>query len=251
MKFMININAQTLGILPTIFIMLLGLESSAKVEKRIVEARTLCLRIANEKPDIFIGGVEKPHQILLPVQTFSGKFECVLEDGVAIFYKEDGILPNGEPKKTVVAKTKVKASMKEILFFFDVAKKSDEVMYKVIALDDSLQKFPLGQMRVLNLLTSNLDIAIGEHRKILKPGNIAVLPAPKRKNSSNMTNVLGRIQLKDNRWAAFSEFRSKLTESIRVFVISHYDKSSDQPKIKMYRDIPRTLDLAEPNIGSK
>lgn len=230
----------------------------AKPEKRTIEARTLCLRRAADKPDVFINGLEGPYKILLPVQTFSHTFECVLEDGVARFFKEEGTLPNGKPKRIVVAQTKVKSDIKKALFFFDVStptgkgkgkgtgKAKRNKLYNVIALDDGEQKFPLGQARVLNLFNADIIIRIGEHRKLMKPRSIRIIPAAKKRSSSNMVNIVGKIQLKDKQWATFSEFKSRFTNEIRIFIISYYDTASGQPKLKVYKDIPMAKEPGRP-----
>lgn len=217
----------------------------AEPEKRIINARTLCLNKAKSNPDIFIDGTERQYKILLPVQMFSGGFECVLEDDVAIFYKEEGMLPNGVPKRVIVAQTKVKSNVSKVLFFFDASSKKGDKLYRVIAIDDSFRTFSLGQARILNLFKTDLDINLGEHRRRLKSGNLLIMPSVKKKNSSNMVNVVGKIKVNDQGWTTFSEFRTKITKDVRIFMIAHYDTFSKQPKIKIYRDIPITNEPGE------
>jgi len=224
-------------------------QQKKKVEKRKIKARTLCLNRASVTPDIYTPAAEGSYKILLPVQSYSNTFDCVIEDGVANFYKEEGVGADGKPKRIIVAKTAVKGSIRKALFFFNAIKPKGNILYKVRVLDDSKQSFPLGNTRVINLCKLPTDIKIGEHHKKINPAKMVTLGLVKKRSASNMVNVTSRIQKADKSWVTYSEFRSRFTKEMRVLMVSFYDTASGQPKVKIYKDIPLAAEPApEPEI---
>ena len=134
---------------------ILALPANAK-EKRVVKARAICFERTAETPDIFISGPKEPYKILMPVEGFSMTFKCALDQGKAIFYKEDGVKPDGTPRRKIVAQTKVNGSMSKVLFYFVPNKEGTKRLYQVIAMEDGLKRFPLGHTRLLNLSDSEV-----------------------------------------------------------------------------------------------
>lgn len=227
----------TSAILVLAFVSILSVSAQAQ-EKRVIKARTICFERNADTPDIFIAGPKDPHKILLPVEGFSMEFKCALNQGKAIFYKEDGTKADGSPKLKVVAQTKVKGTMRKVLFYFVPSKKGDKHLYRVIAMDDGLKQFPLGHSRLLNLSETEVAFQLGEHVKRLSAGKSAHVTEVKKRNEFNMAPVVCKMKTSNGQWRTISESRTRFTNRKRLLVVSYINPTTRQPSLKVYKDIP-------------
>ncbi|MEJ6573183.1 MAG: hypothetical protein QNL01_13000 [Akkermansiaceae bacterium] len=216
---------------------ILALPANAQ-EKRVVKARAICFERTAETPDIFISGPKEPYKILMPVEGFSMTFKCALDQGKAIFYKEDGVKPDGTPRRKIVAQTKVNGSMSKVLFYFVPNKEGAKRLYQVIAMEDGLKRFPLGHTRLLNLSDSEVVFQLGEHVKRLSSGKSAHVAEVTKRNDFNMALVVCKMKTKDGQWRTISESRTRFTNRKRLLVVSYVNPATRQPQLKFYKDIP-------------
>jgi len=215
----------------------------AAQEARIIEARTLFFQRSGDASDIYIQAPKNAYKISMPVESFSETFKCVLPNGSAVFYKEEGQNPDGTPKKVVLARTQVPSSFKKVLFYFipitaTEKKKQGNLLYRVIALDDGLKKFPMGHTRLLNLSSTPAAFFIGEHRRKLAAGKFARVPEVKKRDKWNMASIVCKLKTVKGRWRTISEFQARFSKRKRMFIVSYINPKTKQPLLKIYKDIP-------------
>ena len=207
-------------------------------DERLIQARTLCFERASETPDIFINGSADPYKILTPVESFSHRFSCKLVKNIAVFYKFDGVDDHGDPKRVVVAKTRVSPSLKEVLFYFAPTKPGGKMLYSILVMPDSLDDFPLGSTRLLNLSAGDVAFKVGEHVKQLKPREIALMGAVHKRNEYNMAPLICKMNSINGVWMTICETQVRFTARKRLFIVSYVNPETHQPLLKVYKDLP-------------
>jgi hypothetical protein len=207
-------------------------------DERLIQARTLCFERAGETPDIFINGSAEPYKILTPVESFSNRFTCKLVNNMAVFYKVEGVDDHGDPKRVVVAKTKVSPSLKEVLFYFAPTKSEGDILYHILVMPDSVDDFPLGSTRLLNLSAGDVAFKVGEHLKRLKSREMALMGAVHKRNEYNMAPLICKMNSVNGVWMTICETQARFTDRKRLLIVSYVNPETHQPLLKVYKDLP-------------
>ncbi|MGB0775078.1 MAG: hypothetical protein ACPGUY_04485 [Akkermansiaceae bacterium] len=234
-----------------VFCLLVGvLPAIAQQDTRMIKARTLCYqRVANgaaNAKDIFIESREDKKKIILPIENFSGQFACKLLNNEAIFFHEDGVDVKGKPKRKIVARSKVPASVKKAVFYFTPAKGKNKLLYNVRVMDDGLRKFPMGNTRLLNLHTEEVGFKLGGDAKIIKAKSLSQMGIPRGRDNFNMATVVCRMKNKKGQWQTISENRLRFTKAKRILIVSFVNSTTKQPELRIYRDLPARPDPLAP-----
>lgn len=82
---------------------------------------------------------------------------------------------DGTSSKATIANVQLPKGAVELMIFF-IFNANQERITRVIAVDDSLESFPLGSMRILNFAEKQLVFKMGETQFVLEPGEIEVVP---------------------------------------------------------------------------
>lgn len=203
-------------------------------DKRQIKARTLCFATVPDAGSIFISSPQGEHEILLPRNRHSNVFDCLLLDNEAVFFQHGG---DGENERTVVARAKVPAAVKNALFYFTPAKKSDKLLYDVRVMNDSERAFPMGNTRILNLYGRDVRFRAGEHAVQVKPNTVVNLPQVKEKDPWNMAVISCQMLAKGDKWRTISETKTKFTSGARLLIVSYLEPGNNRPRVRFYKDV--------------
>lgn len=107
--------------------------------------------------------------------------------------------------------------------------------FRTAVFDNSEKTFPKNGNLVINLASSDIRFAIGEHKIQLPGGKNHISPRPAQRDNFNMVDV--EFQYNDKQeWRAFFSTRIRYTEGPRHLFIIYIDPKDQRPRVRTYRN---------------
>lgn len=205
-------------------------------EAREVTVRTLCFQQNDNIKSLFIQGAPKSEAIEIPLWTRapSDDIKLKLEDNRMVFcIKAQN--SEGDAILQPVAKTTLGEGGRFLLFF--VPGTDGENAYKVKSFPDDEKSFPMGSTRIINFTPVNAYFRLGEHEVTLKPGEVKVVPMPKKVNQYKDYSLVIELDSKNGRYPV-RETRGKASDSKRDLAVIYLDPKAKRANVNLYKDIP-------------
>jgi hypothetical protein len=205
-------------------------------ETRKVKLRTLCFEhVADIRKVLLVGADDKTVEVDLFTSGFSDEIEATLSGGDLRFAIQQAGTDGASTLKTV-ASGKAAAGTRQLAIFLPGT--ADGVPYRLMVIDDSEEKFPLGTTLSFNFAPVAVRFAIGEHSQDLKPGGRALIPLARKVNDMNQCNVVISFADKTNQWVPVNNTRWLSLPQERALAIAYIHPVSKQPTVNSYRETP-------------
>lgn len=101
------------------------------------------------------------------------------------FYVEDGVNENGSVRYKQIAELSVSPTAKKLLLLF--IPKGDST-YQVISYPDSMEDFPVGSYKFVNLTSTQLAVNVGNNKLVIPPRGVEAL-SPKQLEDQNNVDI--------------------------------------------------------------
>lgn len=101
------------------------------------------------------------------------------------FYVEDGVNEDGSIRYKQIAELNVSPAAKNLLLLF--IPKGDDT-YKVISYADSMEDFPVGSFKFVNLTERQLAVNVGNNKLVIPPRGVEAL-SPKQLEDENNVDI--------------------------------------------------------------
>lgn len=209
---------------------------AAAQEARKVKLRTLCFEHVGEiRKVLLVGPEEKTVEVDLFTSGFSDEIEATVS-GPDLRFAIAATGPDGKAILKTVASGKAAAGTRQLAVFLPGTKEG--MPYRLMVIDDSEEKFPLGTTLAFNFAPVPVRFAIGEHSSDLKPGGQAVIPQAKKVNEMNQCNVVISFADKTNKWMPVNNTRWLSLPQERALAIAFIHPVTKQPTVNSYRETP-------------
>lgn len=216
---------------------LAGLLGTATAQDaRKVKLRTLCFEhVGDIRKVLLVGAEEKTVEVDLFTSGFSDEIEATVS-GPDLRFAIAATGPDGKAILKTVASGKAAAGTRQLAVFLPGTKEG--MPYRLMVIDDSEEKFPLGTTLAFNFAPVPVRFAIGEHSSDLKPGGQAVIPQAKKVNEMNQCNVVISFADKTNKWMPVNNTRWLSLPQERALAIAFIHPVTKQPTVNSYRETP-------------
>jgi hypothetical protein len=205
-------------------------------ETRKVKLRTLCFEhVADIRKVLLVGADDKTVEVDLFTSGFSDEVEATLSGGDLRFAIQQAGADGASALKTV-ASGKAAAGTRQLAIFLPGT--ADGMPYRLMVIDDSEEKFPLGTTLSFNFAPVAVRFSIGEHSQDLKPGGRALIPLARKVNDMNQCNVVISFADKANQWVPVNNTRWLSLPQERALAIAYIHPVSKQPTVNSYRETP-------------
>lgn len=160
-----------------------------------------------EKQEFFYREKEQPKSIQIRKGQRSVAHVLSNSAEFLLYTKTQSKEPDVAPVFTLVAKTTIPLNAKKMLFmlFKNDKETSDQLEYKVLALDDSEKGFPRGTFRFINLNDEELTVSFARKEQRLKGNGITLMKSNVDDNSGMIPflvlNQTGKIVYQTRLWA--------------------------------------------------
>ena len=209
---------------------------AAAQESRKVKLRTLCFEhVGDIRKVLLVGAGDKTVEVELFTSGFSDEIEATVS-GTDLRFAIAETDASGKSTLKTVASGKAASGTRQLAVFLPGAK--DGMPYRLMVIDDSEEKFPLGTTLAFNFAPVPVRFAIGEHTSDLKPGGQAVVPQAKKVNEMNQCNVVISFADKTNQWIPVNNTRWLSLPQERSLAIAFIHPVSKQPTVNSYRETP-------------
>ena len=210
--------------------------TAAAQDARKVKLRTLCFEHVGEiRKVLLVGPEEKTVEVDLFTSGFSDEIEATVS-GPDLRFAIAATGPDGKAILKTVASGKAAAGTRQLAVFLPGTKEG--MPYRLMVIDDSEEKFPLGTTLAFNFAPVPVRFAIGEHSSDLKPGGQAVIPQAKKVNEMNQCNVVISFADKTNKWMPVNNTRWLSLPQERALAIAFIHPVTKQPTVNSYRETP-------------
>ena len=222
--------------LPVALLVLAQIATAAAQDARKVKLRTLCFEHVGEiRKVLLVGADDKPVEVDLFTSGFSDEVEATIS-GPDLRFAVAETDPAGKSTLKTVATGKAAAGTRQLAVFLPGAK--DGNPYRVMVIDDSEEKFPLGTTLAFNFAPVPVRFAIGEHSKDLKPGSQELIPQARKVNEMNQCNVIISFADRSNKWQPVNNTRWLALPQERSLAIAFVHPVTRQPTVNCYRETP-------------
>lgn len=207
---------------------------------RKVEFRTLCLEQIEglEKVVIPAGKDTAKNQEVILYVDVSPILKGVFTTNEAVFYTiKPG--PDGKPLRVAVGKATMGRSKQQLFLFIPSGGGEGKLPYRVIAYDDDLKSFPLGNIRAINLAPVPVRFVLSEVTiPAILPDEFTRFSHPKTLDEYRMYPVSVEFQTPGDKWVKGQSTNWKADDHRREIVITLEDSKSKQRLVKMFSDFP-------------
>jgi hypothetical protein len=222
--------------LPVALAVLAPLATAAAQDARKIKLRTLCFEhVGGIRKVLLVGADDKTVAVDLFTSGFSDEIEATVDGSDLRFAIEETDAAGKATLKTVAA-GKSAAGTRQLAVFLPGAKEGNP--YRLMVIDDSEEKFPLGTTLAFNFAPVAVRFAIGEHTKELKPGGQALIPRALKVNEMNQCNVVISFADQTKRWKPVNNTRWLALPQERALAIAFVHPVSKQPTVNSYRETP-------------
>lgn len=208
--------------------------------ERKVQIRTLCLGQVKdlEKVKLLLGDESKEDPEVILYNEISPPIVATLKTSEAVFGTvKPG--PDGKPLRTVAARVTLGKAAQQLLVFVPSGGGEGKLPYNVIAYDDDLKTFPLGNVRAINLAPVPVRfILAGGVTPQIPPGKYAQFPHPAKRDEYNMYSVVTEFQSASGDWVKGQSTSWKATDRRREIVVTLVDMQYKQPTVQFFSDFP-------------
>lgn len=205
-------------------------------EARKIKLRTLCFEHVGEiRKVLLVGAGDKTAEVDLFTSGFSDEVEATVS-GPDLRFAIAGTGPDGKVTLKTVASGKAAAGTRQLAVFLPGTKEGTP--YRLMVIDDSEEKFPLGSTLAFNFAPVPVRFAIGEHSSDLKPGGQALIPQARKVNEMNQCNVVISFADKTNKWTPVNNTRWLSLPQERALAIAFVHPVTKQPTVNSYRETP-------------
>jgi hypothetical protein len=212
------------------------LATAAAQDTRKVKLRTLCFEhVGDLKKVLLVGAGDKTVEVDLFTSGFSDEIEATVS-GPDLRFAVAGTDAAGKATLETVASGKAAAGTRQLAIFLPGAK--DGPPYRLMVIDDSDEKFPLGTTLAFNFAPVPVRFAIGEHTKDLDPGGEALIPQAKKVNEMNQCNVVISFADATRAWKPVNNTRWLSLPQERALAIAFIHPVTRQPTVNCYRETP-------------
>ncbi len=208
-------------------------------DARQVTFRVMCFKHVDDltSASVPVKGGKEIGEVPLYTSGFSDEFEGSFDDGVARFFKEGTYPAASGAEPEVIAEGKLTSDDRQA--FLLLPSSDGKIPYRVHAMSDDVDAFPMGSTRVLNLaaLPIRLNLA-GSNLPPIKPGGSVIYPQVKSVDEWNMYTA--RIEFSNGKegWIPVASQSWKASDRKRDIVVMALDSKTKRPSIKLYQDIP-------------
>lgn len=203
-----------------------------------VSFRVLCFEHRDNITSAF-ASVDETNRVEVPFYTsdFSEPLKARFTGGKARFFVEE-TAPDGKKIPKVIAEGNLVNAPRQAFVLIPTDAKTGPA-YRIVAFDDSVQSFPMGSTRVINLapFAIRLNLA-GTDIPPIKPGGVSVFPLVKKVDEWNMYTSRIDFEVTEGKWVAVANQSWKASDRKRDWVITRFDTASRQPAIRLYQDVP-------------
>jgi len=204
-----------------------------------VTFRVLCFQQLDNIGKVFVPDKSGLPTTELPLYTggISKDFKETFYDG-----KVRLVLPHKNPATgadtgKVVAEGNLASGSRQIFLLLPLGKNG--ITYQVHAMDDDKKAFPMGAIRMLNMSPSDVRVKLaGSALPALAPGKTAIYPQVRKVDDWNMYMAEIFIAKKGNEWLPVATQSWKSSDAKRDFVIVLIDPDTNQPSVRLYKDLP-------------
>ncbi len=210
--------------------------SASAQDARKVKLRTLCFEHVGEmRKLLLVGADEKTVEVDLFTSGFSDEIEATVS-GPELRFAIAATDAAGNATLKTVAIGKAAAGTRQLAVFLPGTK--EDMPYRLMVIDDSEEKFPLGTTLAFNFASVPVRFAIGEHSSDLKPGGQALIPQARKVNEMNQCNVVISFADKADKWVPVNNTRWLSLPQERALAIAFVHPLSKQPTVNSYRETP-------------
>jgi hypothetical protein len=215
------------------------LPPAAAAQSRQVSLRTLCFRHVDDIREVLLvsGGGAKP--TLTPVKLFTSAYSdpvgATITGGRLVFAVQ-GKDPGGEDALRTVARGPLATGSRQVAIFLPSG--DDEIPYRLTVIDETEERFPMGSTLIYNLTPTKVRFTIGEHRKELESGVIALVPLPTRTNERSQATVRVSLADRNGAWVPVSSTVWKVSRKMRTLALAFLHPGSNQPTVQCFQETP-------------
>lgn len=209
-------------------------------QTRKVAFRTLCLEHVKGLETIrLVSADESKEDPVINLYTdISPVVEGEFKTGEAVFCTEKPG-PDGKPQRTIVARAPLGKSVRQLLIFMPADGGADKLPYRILAYDDDLKTFPLGNVRAINLAPVAVRFILGgATTPAIPPLKYARFPHATKVDEYNMYPVVTEFQSAGGEWVKGQSTSWKATSRRREIVITRVDMKYKQPSVQLFSDFP-------------
>jgi len=210
---------------------------------REIAMRSICLQHAEGLSSVIVdnGRVEERFLLRLQQGSFSRLKKLLVSDLGIRFLKpytaEEAAVDGFQPE--VVARVNVPKAERVLLCFLPPTE-GEAGAYTVRSIAADPDQYPLGQLRVVNMLEIPIRFHAGEHSQVLDPRKGTAFKEIKRLNAYKQYNVLVEVRIGQQwRWVQVSNTRWHYSKRKRDLAIAYLDPVSKLPVVVLLEDIPK------------
>lgn len=224
--------------------LLLANPSLLAQNERKVQIRTLCLGQVKdlEKVRLLLGDESKEDPEMVLYKEISPPVVVTLKSNEAVF----GTVTtgaDGKPVRTVAARVTLGKGAQQLLVFVPSGGGEGKLPYNVVAYDDDLKTFPLGNVRAINFAPVPVRFVLsGAVTPQIPPGKYAQFPHPTKRDEYNMYSVVTEFQSAGGEWVKGQSTSWKATDRRREIVVTLVDMQYKQPTVQFFSDFPPTAE---------
>ena len=211
----------------------------AGAQERKVSLRTLCFQHVDGLRDVLLvtGTPDEPK--LTPVRLYTSAYsDAVVEsfEGSALRFAVEVAGPDGAKTLKTVAEGTLRAGARQVAIFLPSGK--DDQPYRLMVVDETEEKFPMGATMIYNLTATKARFAIGEHGKELEPGALGLVPLPAEVNDLNQCTVRVFLLGGEGTWVPVSSTAWRVSEEMRSLALAYINPRSKQPTVHCLQETP-------------
>jgi hypothetical protein len=162
-------------------------------------------------------------------QDFSRPQVTQLVNGSLVLYDKADVDPK-KPEASLAASCKVPANAKKGIVIILPAPAETKPAYRMVFIEDSAKAFPPGESRVLTLLNIETAVVAGEHKVLIHPGQIAIIPPVKKISEYSMAQTNFYFK-QGEAWTTITERQLQYLDDIRRIFIVNTTPEAPQPTV--------------------